>query len=219
MFRLNFAIIRRTLVKAAMVVGIVALTVLAMRVFGPRQTAAQPAQEGDVRATSFTLVGADGTVLAKLAPSSAGNGILTLFDTAGRPRAAINGNGAMAVLDTNGKPRIQLAYAADGPFAGLGAVTVADTDGKPRIQLAYNAAGPTPGLGGMFVYDANGTARTVAGYNATDAAPFVRLYGENGPEGPTTAPCGARAALHLRDDASYGLDVCDADGNLIYTAP
>ena len=191
MFRLNFAVIRRTLFKAAMVVGIVALTVLATRVFGPRQTAAQPAQEGDVRATSFTLVGTDGTVLAKLGPGPTGNGNLTVFDAAGRPRVAIGGSGTVNVLDTDGKVRTQLFYTADGPLAGLGA---------------------------MFVYDANGKVRTSAGSKL--GTPFVELFGENGPEGPDpAAACRARATLHQRTDASYGLDVCDGDGNLIYTAP
>jgi hypothetical protein len=191
MTRLHLVTLRRALLKVIPVVGIVAVTVLAMRVFGPRQTAAQPAQQGDVRATSFTLVGTDGTVLAKLGPGPTGNGNLTVFDAAGRPRAQIGGSGTVSALDTDGKVRTQLFYAADGPLAGLGA---------------------------MFVYDANGKVRTSAGSKL--GAPFVELFDENGIEGPDpTAPCRARATLHLRADASYGLDICDGDGNLIYTAP
>src|SRR5690348_2610501 len=104
--RPGLATLRLGLLKVGMVAGIVMLTVLAMRLFGPVQAAAQPAQQGDIRATSFTLVGPDGTILAKLAPgASNGNGNLTLFDTTGGPRASITGAGNVQVFDSNGKRR------------------------------------------------------------------------------------------------------------------
>jgi hypothetical protein len=199
--------------QASAVVGIVVVTVLAMRLFGPRQTVAQSAQQGDVRATAFTLVGADGTVLAKLAPGTQGNGNLTVFDSTGRPRAGLQGNGVVAILDTDGKPRTLLNYNADGPGAGSGGVVALDATGKPRAVLTYNQNSE---VGGTLAFDSTGTARAGVGYNAAVGTPFVSLFGESG---PGSGACPARATRHLRTDASYGFDVCDADGNVIYTAP
>jgi hypothetical protein len=182
----------RNLRHGASILGIVALTVLGMRMFGPRPTAAQPAQQGDIRATSFTLVGPDGTVLARLAPGGQGNGNLTVFDTAGRPRAALVGSGQAVVYDI---------------------------DGNRRVYLAVDATGDTAGAGFLISRDANGMIRTSVGADV-DGAPFVRLFDENGPAAnPLNAPCHARATLHQREDASFRLDVCDAGGNTIYTAP
>jgi hypothetical protein len=178
-----FALLKIAVLASVVSVG---MTLLAVRLLLPTQTHAQAAQQGDIRATSFTLVGADGTVLAKLAAGPSGNGNLTLFDTAGRPRAAITGASSVTIMDANGKQRAGMFYV---PTADLAEVGAFDADGKQRMG---------------------------AGYAGTLNDPFVSVYGDNG---PGSAPCPARATLHLRADGSYGFDACDADGNLIYTAP
>jgi len=64
---------------------------------------AQSSQAQVVRASAFELVGADGTVLARLAPnSSMANGNLTLYDAAGMERLVLAGGGAVIVFDQEG---------------------------------------------------------------------------------------------------------------------
>ena len=56
-----------------------------------------------MRASAFTLVATDGTVLASLAPGGGGGALLQLFDaTTGNQRVRIAGAGAIAVLDPDG---------------------------------------------------------------------------------------------------------------------
>ena len=62
-------------------------------------TTAQSSQVQEVRASAFTLVGADGTVLASLAPSAIGAGFLRLFDAAGTRRVLVSGTGTLDVYD------------------------------------------------------------------------------------------------------------------------
>jgi len=77
--------------------------VLAFSLVAAPQATAQSSQAQEVRASAFTLVGPDGTVLARLQPSTpAGNGILSLFDAAGTRRLHMNGNGFVAVFDQDG---------------------------------------------------------------------------------------------------------------------
>jgi hypothetical protein len=166
-----FLALRQALLKLGTVAGIVVLSVCATRAFGPRPTVAQPAQQGDIRATSFTLVGADGTVLGRLAAGPAGNGNLTVYDTAGRMRAGV---------------------------AGGGNVTVFDPDGKARAVLAHDAAGPFAGFGGLVALDANGNFRAVAGYSATNESPFLALFDETL---PPTSGCGGLGPRSCRFSA------------------
>ena len=57
------------------------LGTVAGNLVAPSSATAQSGQAQEVRASAFTLVGPDGTVLATLAPSSTANGSLTLYDT------------------------------------------------------------------------------------------------------------------------------------------
>jgi hypothetical protein len=191
MFRLHVATIRRTLIQAAAVAGIVALTVLAMRLFAPGQTHAQAAQQGEVRATAFVLVGADGTVLARLAPGSAGNAVLTLMDSTGKPRA----------------------YMAGGGFAGMpggGQMGVLDNDGKPRAQLFYV---PNVDSGGVGVPSTKGGGANII-YNPQNDSLGLYIFD---PANKFRAALGVRAGNDL--DGSYGLLVRDADGNTLAADP
>src|SRR4051812_3979754 len=62
-------------------------------------TTAQSSQLPEVRASAFTLVGSDGTVLASLSPSGTGAGFLRLFDAAGTRRVLLSGTGTLDVYD------------------------------------------------------------------------------------------------------------------------
>ncbi|MBM2811560.1 MAG: hypothetical protein HW416_2319 [Chloroflexi bacterium] len=66
------------------------------------QATAQSSEAQEVRASAFTLVGPDGTVLARLAPTSFGTGILNLYDAAGTRRLAVVGDGVVSVFDEDG---------------------------------------------------------------------------------------------------------------------
>src|SRR5581483_5631768 len=77
--------------------GIVAFSMLV-----PSGVSAQPGQAEEVRASAFTVVGSDGTVLARLGPGRNANGSLTLFDTDGTRRLILAGGGAVQVYDQDG---------------------------------------------------------------------------------------------------------------------
>ena len=64
---------------------------------------AQANQLQEVRASAFTLVGPDGTVLAQLARNpTSGTGRLSLRDAAGTERVALVGTGVLNVYDQDG---------------------------------------------------------------------------------------------------------------------
>ena len=76
--------------------------VLAFSLVAAPQATAQSNQPQEVRASAFTLVGPDGTVLAGLSPSPAGAGLLRLYDPTGTRRLAVNGVGLVEVYDRDG---------------------------------------------------------------------------------------------------------------------
>jgi hypothetical protein len=133
MSQLRFITLRRTLLQGTAIAGMVTMTVLAMRLVGPPQASAQQAQQGEVRATAFALVGGDGTVLARLEPAPDGSGRLTLFDKAGTRRLALAGGGVLAVFDQDGAT---LRFAAGRTFE------VGPTGNPPvnGIQLGANGS-------------------------------------------------------------------------------
>src|SRR5438270_897180 len=68
--------------------------VLAFSLVAPLQVTAQSSEVQEVRASAFTLVGPDGTILARLAPGRVnGVGNLTLNDVEGTQRLTVNGTG------------------------------------------------------------------------------------------------------------------------------
>jgi hypothetical protein len=104
------------------------------------------------------------------------------------------------VFDTAGRRRASIA--------GAGNVEVFDTNGKLRTAVT---------AGEVNMFDSSGTLRMAAGYSPSHDRTYVSIYDENGAF--LSEACPARATLHQRADASYGVEVCDADGNVIYTAP
>ena len=94
---------RRTILLAGVLPFVSAFLggVLAFSLVAAPQATAQSGQAQEVRASAFTLVGPDGTVLARLGAGGAGSGNLSLYDTAGTTRVAIAG-GFVSVWDGDG---------------------------------------------------------------------------------------------------------------------
>src|SRR5207249_7025010 len=93
--RKKVASMRRTILLAGVLSFVSAFLggVLAFSLVAAPHVTAQSSQEQEVRASAFTLVGPDGTVLARLAPGGSGNGNMSLYDTAGKRRMSIAGDG------------------------------------------------------------------------------------------------------------------------------
>ncbi len=98
--------------------------VLAFTLVSPSSATAQSTQPEEVRASVFTLVGSDGTVLARLAPSSSGAGLLQLYDAAGTRHVGIVGAGAVQAFDEDGTT---LVFRAGRTFTVL-------SDGLPPLN-------------------------------------------------------------------------------------
>src|SRR5215210_862673 len=76
---------------------------LAFSLVAAPQATAQANQLQEVRASAFTLVGADGTVLAQLARNpTSGSGRLSLRDAAGTERVTVAAGGILNVYDPDG---------------------------------------------------------------------------------------------------------------------
>jgi hypothetical protein len=80
---------------------------LAIDLLVPPQATAQSAQAQEVRASAFTLVGSDGTVLARLAPAETVSGerelgVLTLYSATGSRRMVVAGAGTVNVYEPDG---------------------------------------------------------------------------------------------------------------------
>jgi hypothetical protein len=74
---------------------------LAFGLLVPSLATAQSAQAQEVRASAFTLMSPDGTVLASLAPSGTGAGFVRLFDAAGARRLLVSSTGTLDVYDVD----------------------------------------------------------------------------------------------------------------------
>ena len=98
---------RRTILLAGVLPFVSAFFggVLAFSLVVPPQATAQSNQLQEVRASAFTLVGADGTVLARLAPGGgAANGRLSLHDAAGTERMRLARGGLTAFAQDGTTP-------------------------------------------------------------------------------------------------------------------
>jgi len=99
---------------------------LAFSLVAAPQATAQSSQLQEVRASAFTLVGPDGTVLAQLAHNPAsGTGRLSMRDATGTERVGLTGGGSLQVYDENGT----LVFRA-----GRSAFAVGPTSGLPTVN-------------------------------------------------------------------------------------
>jgi hypothetical protein len=94
---------------------------LALSLVAAPQATAQSSQPQEVRASAFTLVREDGTVLAQLAPGpGAGAGRLALSDAAGTERVTLVGSGVLNVWDQDGTT---VVFRAGRSYNPVGAAT------------------------------------------------------------------------------------------------
>lgn len=139
-------VVRRYVHQRISVLGIVALSVLAMslvqHVMSPPRVTAQSSQPQEVRASAFVLVGPDGTVVGRLAPGANGGGRLTLFDRTGAQRAAVAAAGVFAAFDPDGTTLRFLA--GFDPTVG---------PNSPQIDGVQMDAGGTVSTLAAFTYD------------------------------------------------------------------
>ena len=94
---------RRTILLASVLPFVSAFLggALALSLVAAPQATAQSSQLQEVRASAFTLVGPDGTVLARLAPGPSGGGRLAVSDAAGTDRVTLTA-GILNVWDQDG---------------------------------------------------------------------------------------------------------------------
>ena len=107
---------RRTILVAAVLPFVSAFLggLLAFSLVAAPQATAQSSEAQEVRASAFTLVGPDGTVIARLHPSISGHGELDLYDVAGTRHVDLVGTGALNILAQDGTT---LAFRAGRTFA------------------------------------------------------------------------------------------------------
>jgi hypothetical protein len=119
---------RRTILLAGVLPFVSAFFggVLAFSLVVPRPVTAQASQPSEMLASAFILVGADGTVLARLAPGEGtGTGRLSLRDAAGVERITLNGGGGLNVFGQDGTTPVFRA----GRTFGVGAAS-----GLPQLN-------------------------------------------------------------------------------------
>ena len=137
----------------------------------PGAATAQSIQSGEVRASSFVLVGSDGTVIGRLGPGSSGNGNLTLFDASGRLHIAVSGSGDLLAYGTGGTALAQLYASADTDSSGF---ILRDPNGKIRVDAGQN---PEADAAAVRVHDQAGQLRTGIGSLADDTGASSGAYG------------------------------------------
>ena len=115
---------RRTILLAGVLPFVSAFLggTLAFSLMVAPQATAQSNQPQEVRATAFTLVGPDGTVIADLGPTVGGNaGRLSLRDASGTERVRLVSAGTLQVYDQDGTTVVFRAGRSYNPVgAGTG---------------------------------------------------------------------------------------------------
>jgi hypothetical protein len=161
--------IRRTATVPGIVLLSVVTTLGVQRLMMPQPATAQSDQIGEVRATSFTLVGSDGTQIARLGPGSAGDGVLTLDDSSGALHLAASGHGDLLGYGTGGTALVQI-YA--DPNTNNSGVLVRDGAGKLRVVAAQS-----PNSAAVRVQDTDGNPRVGIGTLADASGNSTSDYG------------------------------------------
>ena len=117
---------RRTILVAGVLPFVSAFLggALAFSLVAAPQATAQSSQPQEVRASAFTLVGPDGTVLAQLAPGG-GGARLVLRDAGGTDRVTLVSLGTLNVWDQDGTTVV---------FRAGRSYTVGATSGLPPIN-------------------------------------------------------------------------------------
>ena len=91
--------------------------VLAFTLVAPSSATAQSSQAQEVRASAFTLVGADGTVIARLVSNQLGGGVLQLAFSDGATSATYGGVG-ITTYGISGNATFRAGQCLNGPCPG-----------------------------------------------------------------------------------------------------
>jgi hypothetical protein len=161
--------------RALSLCGVVALsvatTLLVQHLLIPAPATAQSIQTSEIRASSFVLVGSDGTVIGRLGPGSSGMGNLTLFDSSGRLHIAISGSGDLLAYGTGGTALAQIYASADTNSSGM---ILRDPNGNIRVDAGQN---PDADAASVRVHDEQGQLRSGIGSLADDSGASSGAYG------------------------------------------
>jgi hypothetical protein len=134
----NPQLLRQTASVLGIVVLSVTTTLIVQRFLAPSPAAAQVGQLEEISATRFTLVGADGTILARLEPGNDANARLQLFNNVGVLRVGLTAQGAVNIFDVDGTTQRFRA----------GFVPYTDGQGRPPINGVWldgdGSIGPIP---------------------------------------------------------------------------
>jgi hypothetical protein len=183
MSKLQQITVRRYLRTVVATAGTVLLSVLVtlavMRELTPPRAAAQPQQEGEVRASAFVLVRADGVEIARLQPGGSGGGFFSLFDADGKERFALTPLGFLINNADGVTPRMGMGL---NPLSGAPGINLRDGAGNLRITFGINPDRETPfiqlrdtdgmtGRVGMAVLE----GRSWVSVNDADGAQRVRI--------------------------------------------
>jgi hypothetical protein len=168
--------LRRRLKQTGSLFGIVALsvltTLLVQHLIAPAPATAQSIQTSEIRASSFVLVGADGTIIGRLGPGSSGTGNLTLFDASGRLRIAVSGAGDLLAYGGSGGTALAQLYASsDTNSSGM---ILRDPNGRVRVDAGQN---PDADAASVRVHDQDGQLRAGIGSLADDSGASSGAYG------------------------------------------
>jgi hypothetical protein len=133
--------IRQGAATAVTVLLSVLVTLLLMRGLVPPRAAAQPEQEGEIRASAFVLVRADGVEIARLQPGGSGGGFLSLFDADGKERFALTPLGFLINNADGVTPRMGMGL---NPLSGAPGINLRDGAGNLRMTFGINPDRETP---------------------------------------------------------------------------
>lgn len=167
--------IRHRVEQTASLAGVIVLTVcttlLAQRLLTPTPARAGSTQAAEIRATSFVLVGPDGTEIGRLGPGSQGAGNLTLFDPSGQLRIAVSGAGDLLAYGSGGTALAQIYANADDNTSGL---ILRGSDGKIRLDASQS---PNANAAVLRVHDEAGNPRVGMGSLAGQSGASSGDYG------------------------------------------
>ena len=177
-----------------------------------------------ILAIAWAFTSTTGTVQAQAGENIIQAESFELVDSQGTVRAALvvhDDEPGLALYDENGTVRAALGMSEFGPVLGL-----ADENGNLRATLGVSdELGP-----GLYLYDEIGNVR--AGLDVRELGSWLYLYDEIGNvrAGLSVIELGSglylydenetlRAGLGVSDEFGPGLDLCDENGRLIWSAP
>jgi hypothetical protein len=200
---------RRGATTAGTVALSVAVTLLVARALVAPEATAQSEQVGEVRASAFVLVGADGAPRASLAVRENGAVNIQFFDGAGALRSML-GEAGLTVRDTDGRTiRLFTGLLPGGAGAGSVGTYVSGSSGSLRL---FSGVSPN-GDPNVQVVDANGMTSRILFYLTADGRSGLSVRDGNG------TPRVRLGQAPTGPNMDFEVTVLDADGQVIAVLP